>query len=200
MAMHEATKRARAQRILRVARQLFVERGVAECGMEEIAAAAGISRASLFNYYPGKSALLNTLAAAMEPRLVQMVEHYRDLPQTTAQRLLGLFAHSARVLEKTAELNRALFVHDRSGLDYNDLMGALGSLLQEGQRQGDVDRDLDLRLATELVYLSFIAGVLGWLRNPEQDLKGQFAARARHLALLLAPAHTSRFATANALS
>ena len=185
--LREAKKQAISQRILREARKLFLERGVAATTVEDIAAAADISRASLFNYYRGKPAILDTMAVAMAARLEQLVEHYRGKPLGTAQRLQQLFAHCARVLEQTGEFHRELFVHDCSGLDFPGLYQALKALLRAGQQRGDVRQDLDPELAAELVYLSFSAGLLGWLRNPRQTVAEQFSARARYLASIFAP-------------
>lgn len=185
--LREAKKQAISLRILREARKLFLERGVAATTVEDIAAAADISRASLFNYYRGKPAILDAMAAAMAARLQQLVEHYRGKPLGTPQRLQQLFAHCARVLEQTGEFHRELFLHDGSCLDSPGLYQALKTLLHAGQQQGDVRQDLDLGLAAELVHLSFSAGLLGWLGNPRQTTTEQFAARARFLASIFAP-------------
>lgn len=48
--------------IVAVAWELFEKKGFAETTMAEIAEAAGISRRSIFNYFPNKEALLSPLA------------------------------------------------------------------------------------------------------------------------------------------
>ncbi|MGW4771238.1 TetR/AcrR family transcriptional regulator [Nocardia sp. NPDC004278] len=46
-----------AEQILDAAAQLFVERGVANTGMGDVAKAAGCSRATLYRYFPNRQAL-----------------------------------------------------------------------------------------------------------------------------------------------
>ncbi|WP_405180690.1 TetR/AcrR family transcriptional regulator [Nocardia sp. NBC_01377] len=46
-----------AEQILDAAARLFVERGVANTGMGEVAAAAGCSRATLYRYFPNRQSL-----------------------------------------------------------------------------------------------------------------------------------------------
>jgi|EndMetStandDraft_5_1072996.scaffolds.fasta_scaffold171573_2 AcrR family transcriptional regulator len=55
-----ATERSElgAERILDAAAQLFVEQGIGQPGMEDIARAAGCSRATVYRYFENKPALL----------------------------------------------------------------------------------------------------------------------------------------------
>jgi AcrR family transcriptional regulator len=50
---------SRAEQILDAAAQLFVEHGVGRPGMEDVARAAGCSRATLYRHYDNKDALLH---------------------------------------------------------------------------------------------------------------------------------------------
>ena len=65
MGIRQAKKKAVAGAVLKSAQRLFLERGVDQTSMEAIAEVAGISRASLFNYYNGKDAILTALAARL---------------------------------------------------------------------------------------------------------------------------------------
>lgn len=58
----QARSRARFQRILDVAVGLIVDKGVDAVAMSEIAEAAKISIASLYQYFPDKAAIIGTLA------------------------------------------------------------------------------------------------------------------------------------------
>ena len=173
------------RRILRKAQELFLAEGVEATSVEEIARAAGISRASLFNYFRGKRAILDAMTEALEPRMVQLVQHYVGKDLSTEQRLLQLFAHSARVVEQSGELNRQLFVQGSAVDGFPALHRALVELLEIGREQGDVSASLQLEMAAESVYFSFVAGLLGWLSDSESDLSIQFTHRARHLCVTL---------------
>ena len=56
-------KRARPRELLDAALALFVEKGFAAARAEDIAARAGVSKATLYLYFRSKEDLLNTLIA-----------------------------------------------------------------------------------------------------------------------------------------
>ena len=58
---HQRRKEARPQELLDAALTLFVERGFAATRMEEIAALAGVSKGTLYLYYPSKEELLKAV-------------------------------------------------------------------------------------------------------------------------------------------
>jgi AcrR family transcriptional regulator len=173
MGLREAKKRAIAESVLKVAQRLFLEQGVGGTTMEEIAGEAGISRASLFNYYHGKEEIVSALAARMEPRLVQLVQHYAARSADTGACIDALFRHLARVVGPTLELTRLLFVQGNGGTAYPQLAAALTDLVAHGQQQGEVRTDHEASLLSELLYLEVVACLLGWqpaAQIPEQEL------------------------------
>ena len=186
MSIREQKKLATAQQIRSVARELFLSRGYEETSVDEIARLAGVSRASLFNYYRGKAAILAGLAAELEPRLVKMVQHYQSKPLTTADKLLQLFAYSAKILEQTSELTRLLFL--RGGAeDFYDLAGAFHEMVVSGQRRGEVRLDLGAAELSQMAYLGFIASLLGWCRDETVPLTEQLGRRAKAIAVIFEP-------------
>jgi AcrR family transcriptional regulator len=64
-------KEARPQELIDAALQLFVERGFAATRMEEIAALAGVSKGTLYLYYPSKEELLK---AVIRERLSSQIQ------------------------------------------------------------------------------------------------------------------------------
>lgn len=58
---------AARERILDAAGQLLSRQGLAALSMDEVAAAAGVSRASLYRLFPGKAALFSAIVAAFSP-------------------------------------------------------------------------------------------------------------------------------------
>ncbi len=69
-----STRDAQAERtrrdLLRVARELFVERGYARVGTEEIVARAGLTRGALYHHFPDKQALFAAVHEQLEQELV----------------------------------------------------------------------------------------------------------------------------------
>jgi AcrR family transcriptional regulator len=187
MSKKMSKKQVTAHKILAVAGDLFLRRGFTETSVEDIASAAGISRASLFNHYRGKPAIVAALAADMEPRLLQLLRHYLDKPLSTAQRLQQLFEYAARILAQTAPLTRILFVHGSNGAGFPALETEFGNLISAGVQQGDVRTDLPTRALAEMVYLAFVASLLAWCQDPAVEPEQAQAERARGLVLLLQP-------------
>ena len=63
--------------IVRVAFELFGEQGYEQVPVEAIAAAAGVSRATFFNYFPQKDLLLREIAQARAGRLKSILSEVR---------------------------------------------------------------------------------------------------------------------------
>ncbi|HEY1972321.1 MAG TPA: TetR/AcrR family transcriptional regulator [Pseudonocardia sp.] len=78
------------ERILDAARPLFIERGVAEVGMADIARAVGCSRATLYRYYPDRHSLQVAYANREARLLVRRIVRERagDEPSDPTERLL----------------------------------------------------------------------------------------------------------------
>jgi AcrR family transcriptional regulator len=70
------------QRVLAAALELVGRDGLARLSMDELAAAAGLSRASLYRLFPGKAALFRELLVAFSPMeaIVETVERLDDRP------------------------------------------------------------------------------------------------------------------------
>jgi AcrR family transcriptional regulator len=70
------------RRVLAAALELTGRHGLARLSMDELAAAAGLSRASLYRLFPGKAALFRELLVAYSPleAVVEAVERLRDRP------------------------------------------------------------------------------------------------------------------------
>ncbi len=80
------------ERLLAAARNLFARRGVADTTMDDIARVAGVSRPTVFNYFPSKNLLLAALVQEMESRFLKLIEAQFDEPGSAAQRIAALFS------------------------------------------------------------------------------------------------------------
>ena len=154
--------------------------------MTDIAEEAAVSRATLFNYFPSKSALLEAIAGDFESRLAQTVAHYRRREPSAPLALESLFDRAARVLEQTATLTRLLVTESAGSADFPALQREFVELVQLGQTQGHWRSDIAAEQLAEPLYLAFLACLLNWCRRPQLDLVEEFAARAGALNRLLA--------------
>jgi AcrR family transcriptional regulator len=78
-------------RILAAAKDMLVRTSLAELSMEELAAAAGVSRGTLYRIVPGKAALLQRLIEAYSPfeAVRAIVSNHRDDPPEVVFPLIG---------------------------------------------------------------------------------------------------------------
>src|SRR5215813_4955534 len=94
------TRRVRRDRqrdaILRAAARLFRERGFADTGMRDIAAAADLSAANLYHYFDGKNDLLFYCQDRALDRMIAAVAAARRDSRSAADRRRPVFAEHLR--------------------------------------------------------------------------------------------------------
>jgi AcrR family transcriptional regulator len=84
--------------ILRAAARLFRERGFADTGMRDIAAAADLSAANLYHYFDGKNDLLFYCQDRALDRMLAAVAAARRDSRSAAERLRTVFTAHLRTL------------------------------------------------------------------------------------------------------
>jgi len=147
--IRQRRKEARPQELLDAALQLFVERGFAAARMEEVAALAGVSKGTLYLYYPSKEELLKAvirhrLSNEIEAGALEVAQH----TGTHAELLRDLLAHWwLRVLDSpTSGVFKLIITEVRS---FPDIAGyyfrevvepgseLIGGVLQRGIAAGE---------------------------------------------------------------
>lgn len=176
--------------------RLFEAQGFAAVTMEQVAAEAGVAKATLYAHFPVKEALLahrlrEDIAAGMQERAAALAAH-----RTFESRMRYLLTesaqwHSARRAYLPAYIRyltsqacygdeaaspTALKAASKAAPTNSGARGILAMMFAAGQRSGDVDPRLDASmLATSVEYLLFGA-VAGWLEDPSIDLTARFLA------------------------
>jgi len=105
------------QRVLTAAVELVGRDGMGRLSMDEVAAAAGISRASLYRLFPGKSALFRELLVTFSPveAIVETVERLADRPPDEVVPEVARTA--ARTLAGRAGIVRTLLFEATAGTE-----------------------------------------------------------------------------------
>jgi AcrR family transcriptional regulator len=105
---HERYALARRESILSAALRVFAHSGFPEARMEEVAAAAGLSKAALYLYFPSKDALLRSLLKryTLLPELPAMVAALGDTPPAAG--IPTLIAQIWWLLRERKELARII--------------------------------------------------------------------------------------------
>jgi AcrR family transcriptional regulator len=171
------TRRRDRQRdaILRAAARLFRERGFADTGMRDIAAAADLSAANLYHYFDGKNALLYYCQDRALDRMLASVASARRASRSAADRLRTVFiAHLQTLLDEiegaTAHLQidslppslRASIVRKRDRYEQ-----ALRRIIGEGIASGELV-DMDPAIAARAM-LGALNWTVTWFRPEGRD-------------------------------
>lgn len=193
--LRERKKLETRRRILAVAARMLSEEGFAAFTVGDLADAAGVARATFFNYFPGKSAVVRELGAQMATRFHHLVEDVRSRPGRTTDRLEELFAECATRLVQTPALSRAIleeaFARHQDAIDRMDRISEIradfSALLQDGIDRGDVRIDLPLSLLVEITTGAFTEVQFSWMSNPTYPIRQNLIQTARFLGDALAP-------------
>lgn len=181
----EQQKQEVRQRIRKAASRLLATEGTG-VRIEAIAEAADVSRATFFNYFPTKSALLDDLAARVAQRMKEGLDEVRQTAPDLESALDSWFLHVAESLDARAGLNRVLFIHlfgaGTSPEARRDHMQhsheSYAGLIRDAQARGEVAPYADIAFLSELLAGSVHTLVNGWLNEPEYPV----IRRARQLA------------------
>jgi AcrR family transcriptional regulator len=144
-AKHEEHAQARRDCILNAALRVFAQTGFAEATMDQVAAAADLSKAALYIYFPSKDVLLRSLLKryTLLPELPEMVASLGDTPPAVG--IPKLVAEIWRRLQERKELahvivreiqsspERAKLFDEQSGVPaYQSLAGYLDRWMRLG--------------------------------------------------------------------
>ncbi len=160
-------KEARPQELLEAALALFVEKGFAATRADEVAARAGVSKGTLYLYYPSKEELLKAviaqylsapiaegaaLAAAYQgpvaPRLcASLTAWWRELLTSPAAGVFKLIITEVRNFPDIAHFYQREVVEPAHAV--------LGSLIRRGIEQGEF-RDVDVDDAVHSLVMPLI--------------------------------------------
>ena len=166
--------REKRQKILERSRSLFLKRGVSSLSMGEIAALQGISKKTLYRFFPNKNALASE---AIEKKIEEVAGNIAEIAQVADLSFLERIREILRAVSRQmAELGESLL----RDLYYNQpdlwakidryrrehVFGIIEKLLREGAASGLIRPDLDERLVPAL-FVTTISAVL----NPEQFVR-----------------------------
>ena len=153
-----------------IALRVFAERGYDGASMDDVARAAGITKASIYHHVSGKEALLERgLGRALDALFAIL-----DEPAARDGRAIDRLRHIVgRVADTTLHLLPELTVltrvhgHSRSERGAVDRRRTFDRLVTEiivqAQRDGDVRADLDPRLVARLIF-GMSNSVVEWYR------------------------------------
>ncbi len=176
----------RRKEILAAAAQVFARLGFAKARMEDIARQAGLSKATLYLYFPGKEALFDALLAsfaeretralreALEDHQGAVPERLRRVYESVLQRLLAYRSLLPLFYEIYALAARKRAVRQVLERYYQHYADLLAQLLQEGIARGELRPGDPYKQAVALI--AQIEGlILLWVMAPSLvDLEAEW--------------------------
>ena len=171
--------------IVRTAFDLFARHGFDEVSVGMIAAAAGISRATFFNYFPRKELILREVASARAEKLKGIVAEF--VAQGQPGSLQGVVDLIVKLTEENARIGR----HAKTLLLETFLSQASQGLLLVAREEvirslaGAIERiprnsPMPATLVAETLFAVYLATMLEWLMRqgaPQEWLIGSMRQR-----------------------
>ena len=154
-------------RILKASRQLFSTRGFEQTTMDDVAARAEVSKATLYNYFTSKDSLLMGIAEAALEEICQLIaDELKDEPDAVQKlrRVMQTFVlDSVRYLalcRKIAYLNS----FEESDLYQTrlEMLRLLGTLVAQAQAQGTLRADVPAQSIVDLLMGLYFTTQFQW--------------------------------------
>jgi len=199
----EQNKVETRRRILAAASRLMAAQGLEATTAEAIAAAAKVSRATFFNYFPSKSAVVAALVAKHDEDFVTTIGVERRTDAPTAERLEHLFVQTATRLQSATAFHRMVLGESERGYSHTRQSGqrvgrmhqVLRELLADGVARGEVRTDYPLELIAEIVGGTYVSLLHNWRVTKDYPLEARMKAAVRFLAEAIAPAVAGKSAS-----
>jgi AcrR family transcriptional regulator len=154
-----------------VALRVFAERGYDGASMDDVARAAGITKASIYHHVSGKEALLERGLGRALDALFAILEEPAAREGSAGDRLRVIIARVAETtLQLLPELTVLFRVHGASRSERNALERRrafdrhVTAIIAQAQRDGDLRTDLDPRLVARLIF-GMSNSVVEWYRS-----------------------------------
>jgi len=191
----ERKKRELRSRIYATAQQLFLTQGFEATTVEQIAAAADIAPATFFNHFQSKHALLGEMTTEVFDHLQSLIRQHLLCPGSAQERILSFADHAARDIHAARGVARDVVLElvrtqGRPGETPPYLARVVvpfTKTLREGQRAGEVRRDLDAAFLAEMVLGAFNATVINWMNDPDYPLERRLRQAASFIGEAIRP-------------
>jgi AcrR family transcriptional regulator len=173
---------------MKAARFSFAMAGASGVTMDQIAEAADVSRATLFNYFASKAAIIAALVEQLDTDFIALIESYRERPLSTTDRIIGIFTESARNLERRGDAVRFLVGiseqswGDQPGIDRLARLTQAFLRLLDDEAADDVRTDVDHRVLGEMLVSVYIGIIHNWRMLDSYPLEARLHAAATIIA------------------
>jgi len=172
--LRERKKRETYARILDVGRELFQSQGFEETAVEQIAAQANISRATFFNYFSTKEALLGAIADEeldwLQHRIAGELSTEPSAVARIRQAVRWLVEDTWSFLQVTRYVFLDALRHPAGQKASNiKLSGILEALVREAQEKGEIRADLNPGEIAQAIVGAYLAALFSQVAAKEGE-------------------------------
>jgi AcrR family transcriptional regulator len=165
-------------RLVEIASARFMKDGYSRVTTDEIAYEAGMSKKTLYRYFPGKKELFSFVVGLLLRQIEERIEKLlSDSSSSSLEKITGLFRI---VAERASKISRALMQDFARTVpeewkridDFRRkmLLTHLKELLHKGKEEGSIREDLDLDLLVQILFQivtnTFVPEVFGEFPYP----------------------------------
>jgi AcrR family transcriptional regulator len=175
----EANKAKIRSAILEAAIAKFGEKTINSTTMDEIAEQAKVSRATLFNYFPGKAEIVAGIVQQMDEAFIAQMDRFAQYDMPLAKRVEEFFRAHARDLETRWLRFRPLVGNSEQGWGED---GGAPRLARSNEAFLRLVRDApeeDRRTIAEVLHGAYIGIVHNWRFESGYPLEDRLVAAAR---------------------
>ena len=172
------TTLSRKEQVIRMAAELFKEKGYSAASMRDLAQKLGIEAASLYSHIKSKEEILQTLCFDMATDFRASLSEVEKEPVSPSEKLrLGIIGH-VKVMARDLTAS-AVFMNEHRHLSQPYLRDFLllrinyinrfKKIIEDGIASGDFKKDLDTKLAVMTLFSSF-----NWMPNwfsPQSEIE-----------------------------
>ena len=169
--LHKRRRLETRSEIVRAAFELFAKTGYEAVSMDSIAETAGVSRATLFNYFPQKELILREIAATRAEKLKRILAEFEALESAPT------FDDIVDLIVRLCEENTRIAGHAKKLLLETFFRQASQGLLLAAREEAVaalttsivkiVRHRKQARLAAETLFAVYLATMLEWLMSDE---------------------------------
>jgi AcrR family transcriptional regulator len=180
------------ERLLDAASELFASRGFAETTYDDIAAAASVSRQTVFNYFPRKEDFVLAWGARRREEVAQALAGSALAGVSrAAARLTLMMRVLANSYERAPAAGRVYTIAwVRWGGPVREdpfLAAQFAAVIADGQRSGEIRADVSAETAGQLIRAAYFDALWRWAApSRREDAPSLFAELLARLELLLA--------------
>lgn len=177
--VRDVRRRETARRITSCARQLADEHGIDGFTMEELAAAADVSRRTLFNYYPGKDAAVRGEKPPLDEGLVEIFRNggpTGDLISDLVALVDAMLSNNTLDREELALVRRLMHDNPRLITMAKQDFEVSAELIRQAieVREGEAYNDTRARVVIRVVAALFEQSLDHHLEHPDRELAEVF--------------------------